>query len=134
MDQVAEVERVLRKRFRRTSWKPLPPVPACSPLLVIQSQHGPHTSVISATSSERRATRLNQRRTANTGQTVSRDVFDRALVKHVTSFGSQKSIDVEIYGYDFPERPAPSSAGAEIMHKIPGMADIEVSREEELPW
>ena len=55
------------------------------------------------------------------------------LVKRVTSFGSQKSIDVEIYGYDFENARTVIRQVEEAMHKIPGMADIEVSREENYP-
>jgi Cu/Ag efflux pump CusA len=55
------------------------------------------------------------------------------LVKRVTSFGSQKSIDVEIYGYDFEKARTVIHQVQDLMHKIPGMADIEVSREENYP-
>ena len=55
------------------------------------------------------------------------------LVKRVTSFGSQKSVDVEIYGYDFEKARSVIQQVQDIMHKIPGMADIEVSREENYP-
>jgi Cu/Ag efflux pump CusA len=55
------------------------------------------------------------------------------LVKRVTSFGSQKSIDVEIYGYDFENARTVISQVQDIMHKTEGLADIEVSREENYP-
>jgi multidrug efflux pump subunit AcrB len=55
------------------------------------------------------------------------------LVKRVTSFGSQKAIDVEIYGYDFEKARTVIHQVQDLMHKIPGMADIEVSREENYP-
>jgi CzcA family heavy metal efflux pump len=55
------------------------------------------------------------------------------LVKRVTSFGSQKSVDVEIYGYDFEKAREAIRQVEEVMHKTPGLADIEVSREENYP-
>jgi multidrug efflux pump subunit AcrB len=55
------------------------------------------------------------------------------LVKRVTSFGSQKSVDVEIYGYDFEKARTVISQVQEVMHKTEGLADIEVSREENYP-
>ena len=55
------------------------------------------------------------------------------LVKRVTSFGSQKSVDVEIYGYDFEKARTLIQQVQEIMHKTDGLADIEVSREENYP-
>jgi multidrug efflux pump subunit AcrB len=55
------------------------------------------------------------------------------LVKRVTSFGSQKSVDVEIYGYDFEKARTVIGQVQEIMHKTEGLADIEVSREENYP-
>jgi len=51
----------------------------------------------------------------------------------VTSFGSQKSVDVEIYGYDFEKAREAIRQVEEVMHKTPGLADIEVSREENYP-
>ena len=55
------------------------------------------------------------------------------LVKRVTSFGSQKSVDVEIYGYDFEKAREVIRQVESLMHKIAGLADIEVSREENYP-
>jgi multidrug efflux pump subunit AcrB len=55
------------------------------------------------------------------------------LVKRVTSFGSQKSVDVEIYGYDFEKARTLIAQVQEVMHKTEGLADIEVSREENYP-
>jgi len=55
------------------------------------------------------------------------------LVKRVTSFGSQKAIDVEIYGYDFDKAREVIQRVTEIMEQTPGLADIEPSREENYP-
>ena len=55
------------------------------------------------------------------------------LVKRVTSFGSQKAVDVEIYGYDLEKARDVIRQVEAIMHQTPGVADIEVSREENYP-
>jgi hydrophobe/amphiphile efflux-1 (HAE1) family protein len=55
------------------------------------------------------------------------------IVKRVTSFGSQKAVDVEIYGYDFDKARQVIAQVKEIMEQTPGLADIEPSREENYP-
>ena len=55
------------------------------------------------------------------------------IVKRVTSFGSQKSIDVEIYGYDLEKARGVIRQVEGLMHQTAGLADIEVSREENYP-
>jgi hydrophobe/amphiphile efflux-1 (HAE1) family protein len=55
------------------------------------------------------------------------------LVKRVTSFGSQKAVDVEIYGYDFDKAREVITRVKEIMEHTPGLADVESSREENYP-
>ncbi|MBH0207546.1 MAG: efflux RND transporter permease subunit [Nitrospira sp.] len=55
------------------------------------------------------------------------------IVKRVTSFGSQKAVDVEIYGYDFDKAREVIARVKEIMEQTPGLADIEPSREENYP-
>jgi CzcA family heavy metal efflux pump len=55
------------------------------------------------------------------------------IVKRVTSFGSQKAVDVEIYGYDLEKARTVIRQVEAIMHQTPGLADIEVSREENYP-
>lgn len=55
------------------------------------------------------------------------------IVKRVTSFGSQKAVDVEIYGYDFDKAREVIAQVKEIMEQTPGLADIEPSREENYP-
>ena len=52
----------------------------------------------------------------------------------MTSFGSQKSVDVEIYGYDFEKARDVIRQVEGLMHRIDEVsADIEVSREENYP-
>jgi multidrug efflux pump subunit AcrB len=55
------------------------------------------------------------------------------LVKRVTSFGSQKAVDVEIYGYEFDKARSVIKQVEAVMHQTPGLADVEVSREENYP-
>ncbi|MFO0774651.1 MAG: efflux RND transporter permease subunit [Nitrospiraceae bacterium] len=55
------------------------------------------------------------------------------LVKRITSFGSQKAIDVEIYGYEFEKAREVIRQVEGVMHEVKGVADIEVSREENYP-
>lgn len=55
------------------------------------------------------------------------------IVKRVTSFGSQKAIDVEIYGYEFEKAREAIRQVEAVMHEVKGLADIEVSREENYP-
>lgn len=55
------------------------------------------------------------------------------LVKRVTSFGSQKAVDVEIYGYDMEKARGVIQQVEAAMHQTRGLADIEVSREENYP-
>ena len=55
------------------------------------------------------------------------------LVKRVTSFGSQKAVDVEIYGYDFETARGVIAQVKDIMEQIPGLTDVEPSREENYP-
>lgn len=55
------------------------------------------------------------------------------IVKRITSFGSQKAIDVEIYGYEFEKARGVIRQVETAMHDVKGVADIEVSREENYP-
>ena len=144
VDQVAEVERVLREKIPPDELEAI----ASSTGVLAQGRSslfnpntGPHTSVISVylVSPDRR--RRNQVEIMNAVRPAVVKLFPGVamffdpggLVKRVTSFGSQKSIDVEIYGYDFEKARTVIQQVQEIMHKIPGMADIEVSREENYP-
>ncbi len=144
VDQVAEVERVLREKIPPDELEAI----ASSTGVLAQGRSslfnpntGPHTSVISVYLASPDKRRRNQVEIMNAVRPSVIKLFPGVamffdpggLVKRVTSFGSQKSIDVEIYGYDFEKARTVIQQAQEIMHKIPGMADIEVSREENYP-
>ena len=144
VDQVAEVERVLREKIPPDELEAI----ASSTGVLAQGRSslfnpntGPHTSVISVYLSSPDKRRRNQVEIMNAVRPAILKLFPGVamffdpggLVKRVTSFGSQKSIDVEIYGYDFEMARTVIHQVQDLMHKIPGMADIEVSREENYP-
>ncbi|MGZ9189229.1 MAG: efflux RND transporter permease subunit [Nitrospira sp.] len=144
VDQVAEVERVLREKIPPTELEAI----ASSTGVLAQGRSslfnpntGPHTSVISVylvSPDKRRRTQVDVMNAVRPAilklfPGVAMFFDPGGLVKRVTSFGSQKSIDVEIYGYDFEKARHAIQQVQDIMHKIPGMADIEVSREENYP-
>ena len=144
VDQVAEVERVLREMIPSTELEAI----ASSTGVLAQGRSslfnpntGPHTSVISVYLVSPDKRRRTQVEVMNAVRPAILKLFPGVamffdpggLVKRVTSFGSQKSIDVEIYGYDFEKARGAIQQVQDIMHKIPGMADIEVSREENYP-
>jgi multidrug efflux pump subunit AcrB len=144
VDQVAEVERVLRSMIPSTELEAI----ASSTGVLAQGRSslfnpntGPHTSVISVYLVSPDKRRRTQVEVMNAVRPAILKLFPGVamffdpggLVKRVTSFGSQKSIDVEIYGYDFEKARRAIQQVQDIMHKIPGMADIEVSREENYP-
>ena len=144
VDQVAEVERVLREKIPPDELEAI----ASSTGVLAQGRSslfnpntGPHTSVISIYLSSPDKRRRNQVEIMNAVRPAILKLFPGVamffdpggLVKRVTSFGSQKSIDVEIYGYDFEKARTVIHQVQDAMHKIPGMADIEVSREENYP-
>lgn len=144
VDQVAEVERVLREKIPPDELEAI----ASSTGVLAQGRSslfnpntGPHTSVISVYLVSPDKRRRNQVEIMNAVRPTIIKLFPGVamffdpggLVKRVTSFGSQKSIDVEIYGYDFEKARTVIHQVQDTMHKIPGMADIEVSREENYP-
>ncbi|MBL8071941.1 MAG: efflux RND transporter permease subunit [Nitrospira sp.] len=144
VDQVAEVERVLREKIPPDELEAI----ASSTGVLAQGRSslfnpntGPHTSVISVYLASPDKRRRNQVEIMNAVRPAIIKIFPGVamffdpggLVKRVTSFGSQKSIDVEIYGYDFEKARTVIHQVQDLMHKIPGMADIEVSREENYP-
>jgi hydrophobe/amphiphile efflux-1 (HAE1) family protein len=142
--QVAEVERVLRSQIPAEELETI----VSSTGVLVQGRSslfnpntGPHTSAISV------HLVTPDKRTRNQVQ-IMNDVrpkvlklfpgvamfFDPGgLIKRITSFGSQKSVDVEIYGYDFEKAREVIRQVESMMHQIPGLADIEVSREENYP-
>ncbi len=142
--QVAEVERVLRENIHANELETM--VSSTGVLSqgrssLFNPNTGPHTSAISVylTSPEKR--KRNQIEIMNDVRPKVLQLFPGVamffdpggLVKRVTSFGSQKTVDVEIYGYDFESARSVIRQVEAVMHRIPGLADIEVSREENYP-
>src|SRR5215204_4782399 len=142
--QVAEVERVLREQIPSHE---LETIVSSTGVLsqgrssLFNPNTGPHTSVISVylVSPEKR-TRDQVQIMNDVRPTVLKlfpgvamFFYPGGLVKRVTSFGSQKSVDVEIYGYDFEKAREAIRQVEEVMHHTQGLADIEVSREENYP-
>lgn len=142
--QVAEVERVLREAIPAHE---LETIVSSTGVLsqgrssLFNPNTGPHTSSIQvylAPVDQRRRSQvqiMNDVRpkilTLFPGVAMSFD--PGGLVKRVTSFGSQKAVDVEIYGYDFDKAREVITRVKEIMERTPGLADVESSREENYP-
>ena len=142
--QVAEVERVLRENIPATELETMVSstgVLAQGRSSLFNPNTGPHTSVISVYLVSPDKRKRNQVQIMNDVRPKVLKLFPGVamffdpggLVKRVTSFGSQKSVDVEIYGYDFEKARGVIRQVEEVMHKTPGLADIEVSREENYP-
>ncbi len=142
--QVAEVERVLRENIPPDELETMVSstgVLAQGRSSLFNPNTGPHTSVISVYLTPPDKRTRNQVQVMNDVRPKIIKLFPGVamffdpggLVKRVTSFGSQKSIDVEIYGYDFEKARGVIRQAEDAMHKIPGLADIEVSREENYP-
>ena len=142
--QVAEVERMLRANIPAGELETIVSstgVLAQGRSSLFNPNTGPHTSVISVylTSPDKRS--RNQVQIMNEVRPKIVKLFPGVamffdpggLVKRVTSFGSQKSVDVEIYGYDFEKARDVIRQVEGLMHRIDGLADIEVSREENYP-
>lgn len=142
--QVSEVERVLRANIPTTE---LVTIVSSTGVLsqgrssLFNPNTGPHTSSIQVYLVE-------PAKRARTQVEIMNDVrpkvtklfpgvsmyFDPGgLVKRVTSFGSQKAVDVEIYGHDFQKAREVIAQVKEVMEQTPGLADIEPSREENYP-
>jgi CzcA family heavy metal efflux pump len=142
--QVAEVERVLRENIPSDE---LDTMVSSTGVLsqgrssLFNPNTGPHTSVISVYLSPPDKRKRNQVQIMNDVRPKILKLFPGVamffdpggLVKRVTSFGSQKAVDVEIYGYDFETARTVIRRVEEVMQKTPGLVDIEVSREENYP-
>ncbi len=142
--QVAEVERVLRAQIPVAELETIissTGVLAQGRSSLFNPNTGPHTSVISVYLVSPDKRKRNQVQIMNDVRPKVLKLFPGVamffdpggLVKRVTSFGSQKSVDVEIYGYDFEKARGVIREVETMMHHIPGLADIEVSREENYP-
>jgi multidrug efflux pump subunit AcrB len=142
--QVAEVERVLRTTIPAHELETIVSstgVLAQGRSSLFNPNTGPHTSVISVYLSSPEHRSRNQVQIMNDVRPKIVKLFPGVamffdpggLVKRVTSFGSQKAVDVEIYGYDFENARTVIGQVEGLMHKVDGLADIEVSREENYP-
>ncbi|ALA57030.1 efflux RND transporter permease subunit [Nitrospira moscoviensis] len=142
--QVAEVERVLREQIPPHE---LETIVSSTGVLsqgrssLFNPNSGPHSSLISVylvppdkrTRSQVEIMNEVRPKVLKLFPGVAMFFDPGGLVKRVTSFGSQKAVDVEIYGYDFEKARQAIRQVEEVMHKTPGLADIEVSREENYP-
>src|SRR2546426_7384366 len=142
--QVAEIERVLRETI-----KPKELETVVSSVGVLQQGRsslfnpntGPHTALIQVylVSPDKRT--RNQVQVINEVRPKVGKLFPGVLtifdpggiVKRVTSFGSQAAVDVEIYGYDMEKARQVVRQVDDVMHKTKGLADIQISREENYP-
>jgi multidrug efflux pump subunit AcrB len=142
--QVMEVERVLRETIRPEELETIVSstgVLAQGRSSLFNPNTGPHTSIVQVylVSPDRR--RRNQIQIMNEVRPKVLKLFPGVamffdpggIVKRVTSFGSQKSVDAEIYGYEFDKARGVTRQVETIMHQTEGLADIEVSREENYP-
>ncbi|MBX3301549.1 MAG: efflux RND transporter permease subunit [Nitrospira sp.] len=142
--QVSEIERVLRANIPATE---LETIVSSTGILsqgrssLFNPNTGPHTSSIQVYLVEpgkRSRTQVEimndvRPKIAKLFPGVSMYFDPGGLVKRVTSFGSQKAVDVEIYGHDFEKAREVVAHVKEIMEQTPGLADIEPSREENYP-
>ena len=142
--QVAEIERVIRDTIRPEE---LDTIVSSTGVLaqgrssLFNPNTGPHTSVVQVylTSPDRR--RRNQVQIMNEVRPKVLKLFPGVamyfdpggIVKRITSFGSQKAVEVEIYGYDLEKARGVIRQVEAIMHQTRGLADVEVSREENYP-
>src|SRR6185295_196533 len=143
-EQVAEIERVLRESVRPGE---LETIVSSTGVLsqgrssLFNSNTGPHTSVIQVYLTAPDKRKRNQVEIMNEARPkivklfpgVALNFDPGGIVKRVTSFGSQKSVDVEIYGYDMEKARTVIREVETIMHQTAGLADIETSREENYP-
>jgi multidrug efflux pump subunit AcrB len=142
--QVAAIERVLRETIPPVE---LETIVSSTGVLgqgrssLFNPNTGPHTSVVQVYLVSPDKRRRNQVQIMNEVRPKVVKLFPGVamffdpggLVKRVTSFGSQKAVDVEIYGYDLEKARDVIRQVDAIMHQVPGLADVEVSREENYP-
>jgi len=142
--QVAEVERVLRENI-----KPEELVTIVSSTGVLSQGRsslfnpntGPHASLVQVYLTPPDQRKRNQVQIMNAVRPKVEKLFPGVftafdpggIVKRVTSFGSQKAVDVEIYGYDFEKARTLIKQVEAIMHDVKGLVDVEPSREENYP-
>lgn len=142
--QVSEIERVLRENI---SPHELETIVSSTGVLqqgrssLFNPNTGPHTSLVQVYLVPPDRRQRNQVQIMNEVRPKVLGLFPGVamffdpggIVKRVTSFGSQKAVDVEIYGYDLEKARGIIRQVEGIMHQTAGLADIEVSREENYP-
>ncbi len=142
--QVAEVERVLRENIRPEE---LDTIVSSTGVLqqgrasLFNPNTGPHASLVQVYLVPPDQRMRNQIQIMNDVRPKVLKLFPGVamffdpggIVKRVTSFGSQKAIDVEIYGYELDKARTAIKQVETIMHDVKGLADIEASREENYP-
>jgi CzcA family heavy metal efflux pump len=142
--QVAEVERVLRENIKPEE---LDTIVSSTGVLssgrssLFNPNTGPHASLVQVYLTPPDQRKRNQVQIMNDVRPKVLKLFPGVamffdpggIVKRVTSFGSQKAVDVEIYGYEFDKARTVIKQVEAIMHDVKGLADIEVSREENYP-
>src|SRR3989449_1633119 len=142
--QVAEIEKVLRAQIPAEELETIVSstgVLAQGRSSLFNPNTGPHTSSISVYLVTPDKRKRNQVQIMNDVRPKVLKLFPGVamffdpggLIKRVTSFGSQKAVDVEVYGYDFEKARGVIRQVENMMHQIPGLSDIEVSREENYP-
>jgi len=142
--QVMEIERVLRETIRPEE---VDKIVSSTGVLgqgrssLFNPNTGPHTSVVQVYLAPPDQRRRSQVEIMNEVRPKVLKLFPGVamyfdpggIVKRVTSFGSQKAVDVEIYGYEFEKARTVIRQVEGVMHQVKGLADIEVSREENYP-
>ncbi|MGH7204585.1 MAG: efflux RND transporter permease subunit [Nitrospiraceae bacterium] len=142
--QVAEIERTLREHIQPEE---LDTIVSSTGVLaqgrssLFNPNTGPHTSIVQVYLKPPDRRKRNQIQIMNDVRPKVLKLFPGVamffdpggIVKRVTSFGSQKAVDVEIYGYEFEKARTVIRQVDAIMHQTSGLADIEVSREENYP-
>ncbi|MGH7166337.1 MAG: efflux RND transporter permease subunit, partial [Nitrospiraceae bacterium] len=142
--QVMEIERVLRETIRPEEVEKIVSstgVLAQGRSSLFNPNTGPHTSVVQVYLVPADQRRRSQVQIMNEVRPKVLKLFPGVamffdpggIVKRVTSFGSQKAVDVEIYGYEFEKARTVIRQVEGVMHDVKGLADIEVSREENYP-
>jgi len=142
--QVAAIERVLLENIPPNELETIVSstgVLAQGRSSLFNSNTGPHTSVVQVYLKPPDKRTRNQVQIMNEVRPKVLKLFPGVamffdpggIVKRVTSFGSQKAVDVEIYGYELEKARGVIQQVEAVMHQTPGLADIEVSREENYP-
>jgi len=142
--QVIEIERVIRENVKPDELETI--VSSTGVLTqgrssLFNPNTGPHTSVVQVYLVPQDKRTRSQTQIMNEVRPKILKLFPGVamffdpggIIKRVTSFGSQKAVDVEIYGYEFEKARTVIKQVEAIMHDVKGLADIEVSREENYP-